>query len=314
LSSNQVVQLATDTLRALQTCGQPVDYTLPEAQFAGVRHGQQIPFWDVYFRNPTNHMAKAANVEIDGRTGAVVCINLYDDGFFDSGFEQQISKRVYTADAPRPKAKRLISKPTPDQLALAIEHWRIFCQGLGIAIPPNTSLADVDWERSLVCTDRVFSLTKPVCQVVFKNDVLFDSLDGLVYDYYSRGSFFVGDFLKKPKSEREALQGEVTKNWKDLARDFQVRLSTYIGPLSSRLADAMPLVREAGGEHGSIGLTRTVIQWRKYEQTDHTVESSDLPLLFLVEFDLRTGEVMWVHFCDATLLGSKELRPPIKGL
>jgi hypothetical protein len=323
LSSNQVVQLTAETLMRLERHGHPLSDAVPVVYYAGPRYaqllqGKEIPFWEVSWRNPREHMENMAVVEVDGRSGDIVSLNLYDWGFFDTAFELEISNRVYTADATpaRPKpppGKRVLPPPTAEQASSAIEHWRGFCRGLGIAIPPETALSDVDWDRSLVVTDRVVSASTPVCRIVFKNGVLFDSVGELVYNHYGKGCFFIGDVPKKPKAEWKAMEGTVMKDWHDLARSLQVRVAEYLGSLSSELSTARPFVVEAGGGLGTNGLTRTVIEWRKYHRPDHTIDAQELPLLFAAEFDLRSGDTVWVNFQDIGLLGWKEPRPSSSG-
>jgi hypothetical protein len=255
LSSNQVVQLTAETLRRLEKDGHPLSNAVPVVYYAGPRYaqllqGKEIPFWDVSWRNPREHMENMAVVEVDGRSGDIVSLNLYNWGFFDTAFEQEISNRVYTADAAPtpptpPPGKRVLPSPTVGQATEAIAHWRVFCHGLGIGIPQGTALSDVDWARSLVCTDQATSASTPLCRIVFTNNVLFDSVGGLVFSHFGTDGFFTGDYLKRSKAEWKAMEGVVTQNWEDLARGLALSGATELG-----FGRSQTQCSERGGEPG----------------------------------------------------------------
>jgi hypothetical protein len=74
-----------------------------------------------------------ATLDIDGRTGKVVLLNLLDTSFLDLEGTKRMMSQVYTPDPPR---RRLpvhdFPHPTTNEVTQAISNWLVFCAKLGV--------------------------------------------------------------------------------------------------------------------------------------------------------------------------------------
>jgi hypothetical protein len=313
LTSREAMTLAAETLQRLIKSGNPLTNATARVQSAGSNGGKAIPFYRVVWQNTNQHLATIAKVEVDGRTGALLGLQLLDWGFLDPTFAREIKAKTYTPDpavtaANKQLGKRVLPYPTTSQAAQVIHNWLDFCRRLGVETGENTNLAQIDWERSLICTDKTISASTPVCRITFTNGTLFEAVDGLVFRDFCSDAFFMGDYLRRPKAEWDNIQGTVTQRWEDLARSLEVRLSERLGVPKSVFEHAKFSRRNRGADLGEKGLTRTVVEWVKYDNPGYPVDAQSLPALFAAEFDLRTGTVKWISFYDASVLGWKEPR------
>lgn len=232
LSSNDVLRIAESALRQLVKSGDPLRGGPPIVQQASEYKGQRVPFFRVRWPKPTPGDL-AAQVEIDGRTARIVCLDTWGEGFRDAAFQAEINKRVH---APEPVRSRpqpdwaSWPKPTPDNAREAIKGWLAFCRALAIETGTQTNLDDVDWGscwldplpfRSIwsngVCVVRA-------CHIKFKDGVRFDATAGLASSHFRADATSYHDG-QSPSREFRPFEGQPTKRWEDLARDLGAKVA-----------------------------------------------------------------------------------------
>jgi hypothetical protein len=187
---------------------------------------------------------------------------------------------------------------------LAIQNWLSFCGKVGVLPGRATSLSEIDWDNSFLYTFPRISRHHQVCRIAFKNNVLFESIDGVVFSHYCADACFRGDYL-----ERRAwtnFQGKVERRWEQAAAELQERISRQLGAPRALLEGVRPFVRNAAATAHAVGLTRTVIEWRRWVEPDREISIAELPLVFTAELDLQTGDTKWIDFHDPKLLGWKD--------
>jgi hypothetical protein len=100
LTSNQVIQIASNTLCHLLKTNASLSNGKPKLRQGGLYKGERMPFFQVEWTaiTPGAHM-HGADVEIDARTGKVVFLQLFDDAFFDPVASKEIGKLVIETNA-----------------------------------------------------------------------------------------------------------------------------------------------------------------------------------------------------------------------
>jgi hypothetical protein len=315
-TSNDVVEIAARAMRRLAK-RDPLAGAVLVAEPAG-RWGPPIPFFRLKWLtkpDPTGAIDTIATAEVDARDGRIVGIKLYDESFMDRAFEKTVLGRVYRPDpvlqAPRTPALHY-SKPTTNYVARAIGRWLLFCQRLGLDPGGETNLAEVDWETTVLFTNRDISTSAPCCVVRFTNGAAFDSAGDTIWGYVAKDAALEGDWTDHPKEYWERFRGQVAVGWTALVTNLEARLAQGLGIAHKAYepCEASPAV--VGGLPGETGLTRALVYWHRLPRlpdSDRAVE--DMRSYFYAELDLEQGSVKMLVFQDAKLLShiDRVLRP-----
>jgi len=314
LSSNDVVSLVAAQIKQLILAGGLAD-TPPRVSTAVERRGAPIPFYTVTWSSTNAELGFGATVEVDARNGEITYLWLRDACFSDPVLAQEIRDRVYTRDPePAPalprKKERVLPMPATNVVVQAIGAWVKVCDRLGMHPGSETNLADVDWDRSCVFTNRRFSSITPVCRVHFRNGAQVNAFRGAIISGGLEDKFYTVEHLRKRPEDIERFKGKVKKRPQDLAKGLESTLQAEFGfPTSvfSRFI-AGPSVGDFNEEVGSEGVTRVVIAWRDWPDLHPTdgesiyIPISDTKLGFAVEFDTQTGEIKGFAFDDPELV------------
>lgn len=306
LSSNEVIALATNTLRRLTKSGDPIANVMPNVRGPSkAENGKPIPFYRITW--PCTNLSwtdTTADMEIDAEKKQITYLYLPHPGFHDLLFAQQISNRVYKPEPPLerkriPIPRDLYPSPSTNEVSQAIKNMLVFCAKLGLDPGTNVDLTAVDWQRSMLYTNELVSRDTPVCQVRFCNGARFESLKGVVFDFVRHDACFSGFYDERPKEEWRKFDGPKTKQWIDLAHDLETTLENKLGIPTKVLSKYEPTLHLGGDD-----LARCVVNWRKKGQLQSTEDELGKP--FAAEFDLSTGQIKWIYFEDIRLLGWKE--------
>jgi hypothetical protein len=93
ISSNQAIEKATQVMKRLAKAGKPLDGVTPQFKAS---QAENVHFYNVTWPVENSvHSAGLGEIEIDGRTGRVVFLQLWDRDFYDFAFAAEISNRVY---------------------------------------------------------------------------------------------------------------------------------------------------------------------------------------------------------------------------
>lgn len=298
LTTNEVVELATRTVRALVKSGDPLTNGGPVIRAAGYYQGRLIPFYQISWPHPI--WRDTATVEVDARDGMIVTVDLLHDCFEDQDLAERIKSQVYRPEPPPSLPagrKSLLPVPERKDVERAIATWLRTCPQIWIHPGSYTNLADVDWDESVVY--RLPSFTrKPICRVAFRNGTQFDAVDGGVINHGSTNCYY-------PPVEYgwKRFQGRINYRWQELAERFQKRLETHFGmterALSRFQAEPHRLVEEKVGDRG---LTRVEVIWYARSKRPSMTHKHDRAVGFMAEFDLESGRVEGFGFHDPDLI------------
>lgn len=324
LSSNQVLELATATVRRLVKSGDPLANQSPIVETASPYHGKPVPFYRFTWPSTNAFLPYAAQIEIDARKSRVVWLKLMDRNFFDWQFAQQISNRVYTADPkprapPRKAAPRGAPFPSTNQVLEAIQKWLWVCSQLGTIPGSQTNLADVDWERTGLYIWPRMSTNEHVCRVSLTNGALFDSFRGYVIDWAAADKCFTNNWHSRSAEDWKPFKGKVSRRWQDLAKNFNALLVKHFGFsadfLSSLNVNPAFVIAGESTEPGSEGITRIEVAWRQFpkksRRADGFISIEETKLMMMAEFDLQSGELKGFTIYDrkfAELFGRSQLQ------
>jgi hypothetical protein len=290
---------------------------------------ERIPFFLVEWSDTgTDH--RSIELEIDGRTGKVVSFSTTSSIFYDSTFFRAIQSRVYTPEPHKPRDRvNLVEKlhfhqPTTNYVSEAIGNWIVFCAKLGVDPGNQTNLADVDWGRTLLYTNKDLTLAMPVCTVSFTNGTFFQSIGGAAFTHFSADAYYAGDHAQRPREERSQFRGKIRKYEEDLAGNLERTLIERVGIPTAALAVLSPgLGSKRGGWQaqtgravGSPGFKRDVLEWRDWPRfAGRAVRTSETKRFFSAEIDLESGELKSISFYDRNLVEAVthvRLPPPTK--
>lgn len=270
LTSNDVVQIAEKALRQLVKSGDPLGGGPPKVQPASAYHGRQIPFFRVTWPKPTAG-DPVAQVEIDGRTGRIVCLDLWGDGFKDLAYQEEIKKQVGGPEVPASKRQQYwlnYPKPTPEEAAKAIGGWLAFCKVLRLDPGAQTNLADIDWSSSWLGQMPSRSLwsngvcVAQACHIRFKSGACFDSAGGVASSYFSAdGAFYLGNDYR-PRGSWGPFEGTPTKKWQDLAEDLEALIIERLGVPKSFVERLRVRVRSPAEDTPGHPVRRAFVVWR----------------------------------------------------
>ncbi len=315
LESNDVVRVAATALQRLIKSKDPLlngTNGAPKIQYASYCQGARIPFYKVIWPRIRYGPERGADVEIDGRTGRIVFLHLWDMAFRDPMHAQKLSKLVYT-EAPRPapaQAVRLVKKfhlpqPTTNYVSDAITNWLAFCRKLGLDPGGQTNLADVNWDRTWLYTNAEISTTVPVCQVRLRNSACFESIGGTVFSHFAPDACYTGFYGERRLADWVPFTGKIVKRQEDLMRELETILVQRLGIPESLLAEfkaSTPAKPQEIGDPDSMQIKtikRSLVGWRDWPlHGGEAVAISDTKEGLSAEFDLESGELKWIAFHD----------------
>jgi len=193
LSRNQIIDAAGAALQRLVKSGDPLADCTTNLQSAN-----NIPFFMVHWRKTTPHPKEVAYVEIDGRSGRIVRLDVRDEGFYDRKEDERLRSAsgapaiaATSSSVETPPVQSIVfPRPTADyasaviQNALKFTRWGRFSETLALA------LGTIDWSRTLICENR-FPLQAikraaddHLCEICFNDGSLCLSVAGVVTGFY----------------------------------------------------------------------------------------------------------------------------------
>ncbi len=304
-----MLHLASTIISRLAKGSNHLASVTPEVRRA---HEPDIPFYRITWPDSdpkAPNYYHDAEIEIDARRAEVVAINLWNPAFFDYPFAKYISNTVYKAE-PKPPVKRWMPDrkkyraPTLDEVQTGITNWLFLCAKL--AIPPGSapSVARIDWDRSYVYTNYAIGKHLPVCQIYFKNGTCFECTRGVVTSCFSQDAYYSSNTILDEGSA--GAHGKVTKEWQDLAKTLQQRLTGELRVSQALLASFAPRLNSSPAPViGTEGITRCVVVWHDREEDARRLGTGIEPRgAFVAEFDLQSGATMWVVFENAELIAA----------
>jgi len=270
LTSNDVVRIAEKALRRLVKNGDPLGGGPPRVQQGSEFQGRRIPFFRVTWFKALGG-GRAAEVEIDGRTGRIVCLDLWAEGFFDRAFQEEIKKRVHAPESRVPKEQprwASFPKPTPDDFRRAVEGWLAFCQLLGLEPGAQTNLDDVDWSSSWLSPTSsrgVWSndvCVVQACHLRFKSGACFDSAGGVASSHYCADAARYSGNDYRQGGQWGPFEGRPTKRWEDLAKALEARISERLGAPKSFFERMRARLGSLPEDPPGHPLKRAIVGWR----------------------------------------------------
>ena len=307
MTSNEVVELATATIRKLVKSGDPLAGRVPLVRTDYKLREQQTPFYWVSWPDTNWYVRYAAAVEIDTRSRAVTFLELKHKGFFDPVFAQQMSNMVTVQDPPAPPMKRpvrLAPYPSTNTVERGIASWLWLCERLGVQPGTETNLPRVNWDECYTYTNSALVSTRPTCQVRFMNGTCFESVNGVAFSHYAADAAFSGNWPIRPRAEWDRFTGKVVMHWEDLARGLEHTLTERLGIPADLLAPFTPHPERRPPQLGTEATKRLVIEWRNYPKTNVFVSIEDTKLALNAEFDLETGELKFINFVEPSFINA----------
>ncbi len=304
LTSNDVVQLAEQTLRRLVKNGDPLRDGPPRVQYASELEGKRIPFFRVSWPHKRLGATTAAQVEIDGRSGKIVCLDLWAEEFFDRALQEEIKRKVHAPELPKPTRRSEHAnspKPTADYVSQAITNWLSFCGKLELQPGSQRTLAGVDWDETFLWSRwGIYSngvCIAPFCRIKFKNGAFFDSIDGTVFSHHGSDAAFAEGGTTTGSLLRGGFEGQPTKHLDELLRSLQARISTRLGLPGAFFEQTSPKRISPTEFSAGRSLTRANVCWRRLPpQPNADEEMENMRGHFTAEFDLLTGETKSLLF------------------
>jgi hypothetical protein len=304
LNSNQVVDLATRTIQGLIKRGPSLTNVSPQMEQTVHYEGKEIGIYELTWPNPERPLGdKIAEVEIDARTGFVVQVHLWNRRFDDPAMEEKLRDNLLGSEfsiAPRRPIGIPFEHPTTNQVSVAIDGWLTFCHALGLDAGNQTNVADIDWEKTVLCTNRAFSASVPVYRVVFKNGTLFDSFGEAITCHADPDVCFSSGYMEKSPSELGDCFGVVTRDWEELANQVEHSIAGLVNVGGSQLPAYERRPQLASAKMGQRGLARNLILWEMPSSPPEAM--ADAPFVFCAELDLRTGKTKSISFNDPELV------------
>jgi hypothetical protein len=300
LTPEAALQLASNALQRLVKTGIALTNGHPKVTQAGDYKGQRIPFFRIEWPRITANMSSVSAVlDVDGRTGRVVLINLLDLVFLDSQKGQQIRAQAYKPDPVRNRidSPNNLPRPTTNQVEALISSWLTFCEQIGLTPGTATNVSAVAWNDTRLVNFSAVRSNSPVCIVRFTNGVSFLArLDGTVFSH--AGMAGARDLFSRGKSS--SAESSLPAGWEGLARRLETVLIERLGIPQDKLAKYAPDIRRAGLANGDHWLQ---LPWRsRIKNSRDEPVVTDGTLGFDAVFDLQTGALRSIAFHNAELI------------
>lgn len=302
ISSNQVIEMATNILQRLAKTGNPVAMVKPTVK--GTRY-KELPFFLINWPN-TNLMnyGGLATVEIDACKGRAVYVQVWTKEYYDLTLAQEISNRVYTPESPQfpREAYRLTSdvlqgKPTTNLIQTLIPKWLNFCEKLDLNPGAQTSVADVDWEATFKSVSPPSLPAGTLYKIQFRNGAAFNCINETVFAHACSDASFIGAWAEKSPDYWKAFVGTPSNTWETLAARLNMRLVEKLGVSNAYLKRFTPTPYTLGDG----GVSRCVVRWYETKSIGKMPQDS-IKTALSAEFDLATGQIKNLMFDDWELL------------
>lgn len=310
-TQDQIIQIAQTALRKLEREGDPLTNGAPSVREAGSRDGLHIPFYLIHWPDASRPGRTSADVEIDGRTGRIVYMELWDKSFRDHAYAEKIKSAVYKPEesesSPVKKEKKSVAqpslpKPSTNQVIDTIRDGAWLCERLHLRIC-STNLGEVDWERTWLYSDPRITVSSQICRVRFTDNCALESASGAIIGVFSADACYSGIWDLRPKEEWEQFKGPIIKKRRDLADELQKRLVERVGIPASTLEPFTVSLPKDETQLDTHGLNRDVLLWRNWpKDSGRFVRTSETQVAFSAEFDLETGAVKFIKFYDTSLI------------
>ena len=309
LTLSDALQLSSNALQRLVKTSIPLTNGPPAIRQAGVYRGEHLPFFRVEWPPPSGRKAPVgARMDIDGRTGKVLLLNLMDTVFLDIEETKRIMSLAYTPDPPRqrPPIPGLadIPRPTTNQVIQAISNWLVFCGKLGVNPGERTNLGAIDWENTGTARNFQAPTNLPTCWIFFTNGVGFETVGSTIISFWSPEEDYISSFPPRDLSAAQwpQLPGGPVGDWHELARKLESALVSNMGIPPELLA---PFTATTHAPE-TIGSKQLPVEWRiwpsKPSRPDGMTWIKDTRLGFTAGFDLQTGELKSLSFHDRRLI------------
>lgn len=270
IDTNGAVRIAEKALRSLTKRGEPLRDGTPTVQQGSLYQGKRIPFFRVTWPN-MDSLSPAAQVEIDGRTGRIVCLDLWAECFYDPKFQEEIKKKVHAVQPPSPKQQLRWSKfpkPTLEEATSAIQGLSKFCRLLDMVACAEVDTTNVDLNLSWISASSARGVWSNgvcvvhACHIVFKSGACFDSAGGVASSYFSdKSSLYYGNDYRQ-EGQWTAFQGKPVLRWQDLAKSLESRIARRLGVPESFIVRLRARLRSATEEPAGHPLRRAIVGWR----------------------------------------------------
>jgi hypothetical protein len=305
LTTNEASLIASNTLQRLIKGPWRLTNGPPRIRVGGYE-GHPLPYYRIVWP-PLTGGPHGAMLELDGVTGEVLSLSLYDRAFFDPALDEKIRREATTAeptDAPEggrrlsPVKALKLAQPGAKEVASCIPGWLAFCGKLGLSPGSQTNVADVDWECTFVETNRAVSTNTPIYHVQFKNGACFDSIKGVAVSHFSEDSAFVGQWFGRPAAEWAPFRGKIIKDWHELAKALEPTMTHTLGLPQAVLAACRPVqATVTAGPGATNAVKRMLVQWRVWpEHPGPSVTINETSAAVTAEFDLESGELKGISF------------------
>ena len=313
MDSNDVIHVTASVLQRLIKTQDPLlneSNGAPKIIYPGPRRGGPIPFFRVIWPRISRGPEKGAEVEIDGRTGTIVFIHLWDSAFRDPVAAKRIREQVYTAP-PKPVTDHIsavrkfhLPQPTTNQISEGIANWLIFCAKLGVDPGGQTNVSDVDWDKTVLYKEADFSTNVPAFSVWFKNGASFNSIGGTVVGHFAPDACYATAYTMRPREEWRRYTGKFLKREDDLVKNLETVMIEKLGIPASLMAQFRTLgpskPQEIEDDDGQImTINRALVDWRNWPRNaGRTVWVDETRLGIMAEFNLETGALEFLAFMD----------------
>jgi len=312
LGSNDLVHIAAKALQQLIKSEDILSESNGAVKilYAGSYHGSRIPFVRVVWPRISRGPEKGAEVEIDGRTGTIVFIHLWDRAFYDRAAAKRIKEQVYTA-TPKPLTENIsavrkshLRQPTTNQVSDGIAKWLVFCGKLGVDPGGQTNVMDVDWDKTVLYKYPDFSTNISAFSVWFKNGAGFNSIDGTIVGHFAADACYVGSYTTRPHEEWRRYTGKFLRRQEDLVKNLETAFVEKLGIPAAALAPfsaSKPTPpQEIEDDNGQImTINRAHVSWRNWPRNaGRTVWVTETRLGMSAEFNLETGALEFLVFED----------------
>ncbi|MHB8522302.1 MAG: hypothetical protein ACYDH9_16300 [Limisphaerales bacterium] len=322
-SSNQVVDLATTTLRRLTVHGDPLKNRPLLVQPGEIILGKQLPYYTLTWQDTNNVSGYVAQVEIDARDDWITWLDLRSTNFFDYVLAAEIRDRVYKPEPPRPQPapkprKRKWPRPSTNEVVRTLGAWLRVCQEFQINPGGQTNLADVDWEWSDLVTNLPVFYGRTVCQVSLENGTEIESMDEALIIWEAWDECYGTRANGRKDEDWRPFVGKIAYHWQDLAKKFETTLINKFGfprtifteynstPEQWRSGNGLPRAdpyQKISDEPPAIGteaIARMVVSWDKWPtyklKPGEFYSTDEAEPGWRVEFDLSTGRIKMFEF------------------
>ena len=300
LSTNEVVELAEKTVRALLKAGDTITNSRPQIQLGGqFRDGENVPFYRVNW--PGKGMfGYVAQIEVDARNGTIPALWIGGDQFRDPAYAAEISNRVWHAE-PAVPVQRSFPQPLPEalpwttnQVVRALANRGRVLAAFNVPLEPTEGLPGVAWEASYSLPGADYRLAERFCFLQFTNGAQLTCSASLVFGYAS-ADFWHADLPSNDPVNKQYYTS-VAYDWEKLALDFEQLLCRRFGFVPRDFADMARVTEVPPGRVGETGLSYAGVLW-VLKHPPETMFPGNPPSVWLfVSFDLRTGLIKSFHF------------------